>query len=190
MSSETWMPIGFIPSVSFLRNTINSCSAIFRRSVFDKAGYYDEEMISYEDWEFYLRLHLQGFQGDIIPETYLHYRVKSQSSSMLQGTGIPKSKVITQYILKKHERSLNKETFSLISQLLIDLWKREEIDKCNADSWYRGEIARLEDRICGLEATEARLAQRIKAMESSKVWRSRLFWFNLKRKLGLSQEEP
>lgn len=173
LSNQVWIPIGFIDDVSFLFNTINSCSALFRRSVFDIAGFYDEEMISYEDWDLFLRLAKYGIKGDVLPMYYLFYRVKEPSQSMLQGTGIPRAKIIQQYILRKYQDYIGKSRLLRITQMLIDLWKEEQNIKSLDNRWLSMQMEMKESQL--------------KAMESSKFWKLRKIWFKLKGILELAK---
>lgn len=63
------------------RNAVNG-AALVRREAFDAAGGYDETMRDgCEDWDFWLRLVEQGFEGTIIPEVLFYYRRRAESMS-------------------------------------------------------------------------------------------------------------
>ena len=59
-------------------NHLNYCS-MYRRSVWDDAGGYDESLDSYEDWDFWISAGKRGHKGKRIAEFLFYYRVKEQS---------------------------------------------------------------------------------------------------------------
>lgn len=210
LSTLTWLPPGFINGVSFLKNTISSCAALFRKTVLETIGGYDEKMIAYEDWEMYVRLEKNGFTGDVLPRPYLYYRIKPQSESMQQSIGFPKHNLLQQYILKQNQHQLSNEELIYVSQLLIDLWNQEQIIRLNDNNWFWGQIELRQQEInlreqeiqscteeIKLREQEIKLYEqqielrekRIVAMESSKFWQLRKGWFKIKRRLGLTAEE-
>ena len=77
----TWKPERCdLPSL-LARNAVNG-AALVRRNAFEAVGGYDESMREgCEDWDFWLRLVEQGFDGTIIPEVLFHYRRRADSMS-------------------------------------------------------------------------------------------------------------
>ncbi len=122
--SSTYLPIGYVPGVTDLLNTLGSCTKMFRREVFEAVGYYDEEMPSYEDWELYMRLEEQGYQSEILPEVYFYYRRKVES--MITSFAFPNSGKLTQYILNKRADGLSKADLLTTQQVTLDLWRKAE----------------------------------------------------------------
>ena len=49
-------------------------AAVFRRSIWDEVGGFDQTMDGYEDWDFWLKVGKAGFRGKLIPETLFNYR--------------------------------------------------------------------------------------------------------------------
>lgn len=82
-------------------NRIDAC-AVFRRSVVEQLGGYDEAMRDgYEDWEFWLRLLGAGHQLGHIAEPYIHYRVRE--GSLLGRTALPDVRAeVVRYVASKH----------------------------------------------------------------------------------------
>jgi glycosyltransferase involved in cell wall biosynthesis len=56
-------------------------SGIFRKSVFDKVGVFDETLRFYEDHDWFLRVREQGISMVIIGQTTLHYRLHEHNMS-------------------------------------------------------------------------------------------------------------
>lgn len=54
-------------------------SSMFRRRVWDAVGGFDETLEGYEDTDFWLNALRQGYQGDVIAEPLLRYRVRGDS---------------------------------------------------------------------------------------------------------------
>lgn len=59
-------------------NHLNYCS-MYHRSVWNDAGGYDENIDSYEDWNFWISAGKKGHNGKRIPELLFYYRVKEES---------------------------------------------------------------------------------------------------------------
>ena len=82
-----YMPLGNWSRLIERNNVGGTCSAVFRRSVFDEGFRYSPDLTSYEDWLLYLDLHRAGHHGGVIPERLLHYRVRGDS--MMRKVGAP-----------------------------------------------------------------------------------------------------
>jgi len=62
----------------FDRNTIDAC-AVFRRQAWVDAGGFDESLPALEDWDFWLRVWLSGWDFHHVPEITYDYRVRAGS---------------------------------------------------------------------------------------------------------------
>jgi glycogen synthase len=60
-------------------NIAGSAEAVFDRRMFDLGYAYSHELSSYEDWLHFRQLQAEGFEGFIIPEQLLSYRVRTGS---------------------------------------------------------------------------------------------------------------
>jgi glycosyltransferase involved in cell wall biosynthesis len=77
----TWKPERCDLPALLARNTVNG-AAVVRREAFEAVGGYDASMRDgCEDWDFWLRLVEQGFEGTIIPEVLFYYRRRADSMS-------------------------------------------------------------------------------------------------------------
>ena len=77
----TWKPEHCALPDLLARNSVNG-AALVRRTAFEAVGGYDEAMRNgCEDWDFWLRLVEQGFEGTIIPEVLFYYRRRADSMS-------------------------------------------------------------------------------------------------------------
>ena len=67
--------MGFIPELMLFMNTnvVNSTN-VYRREAMQKTGNFDEELISYEDWDYFISLYENGCAGDILPIELFLYR--------------------------------------------------------------------------------------------------------------------
>lgn len=87
-----------------VRNYIDAC-AVFRKSIWQKVGGYDEGMpdrLGYEDWEFWIRVAKSGAQFYHLPLVGFDYRTRSDS--MVQACRLPHNhRRLVQYIVTKHE---------------------------------------------------------------------------------------
>ena len=82
-----YMPYGNWSRLIERNNVGGTCSAVFRRSVFDRGFAYSQDVTSYEDWLLYLDLHRAGLLGGVVPERLLRYRVRDES--MMRKIGAP-----------------------------------------------------------------------------------------------------
>ncbi|MBE9199984.1 MULTISPECIES: glycosyltransferase [unclassified Nodularia (in: cyanobacteria)] len=169
----TQAPVGFIPELMLFNNTnvVNSTN-LYRRSAIAKVGDFDEELISYEDWDYFISLYENGCAGDILPlELFLYRR---HYDSMVWTVAQPRRTQLIQYMLGKHQKTVSSYSHVMV-QYLTQLWKDKEIE--------------YEVAISGSHSYEIdELKKRIWAMESSKFWQLRKLWFKVKYKLGLSKE--
>ena len=81
------MPYGNWSPLIDRNNVAGTCTALFRRSVFDAGHGYSHDLTSYEDWLHYALLHDVGLLGAVIPERLFHYRVRDDS--MMREIGAP-----------------------------------------------------------------------------------------------------
>jgi glycosyltransferase involved in cell wall biosynthesis len=76
-----WTP-GRADLPALLDHNVFNGAALFRRTIVDTVGGFDESMRDgCEDWEFWLRVLEQGFEGTIIPELLYEYRQRDDSMS-------------------------------------------------------------------------------------------------------------
>lgn len=175
----------FVPELMLFMNTdsINS-SSLYRKEAIVSIGGFDEEMISYEDWSFYISMHEAGLKGDVIPLPLFYYR--RRYDSMVFTTALPRRIFLIQYMFSKHSKIVDEYSKSMIFYLL-QLWKAAEIQieiLTNNQDTQRLESSKQEF----LFRNNSELLTKIEAMESSKFWKLRRFWFDFKRTFGLTQE--
>jgi hypothetical protein len=73
-----YQPLGICRSLRSL-NVAGSAEAVFRKRLFELGLGYSVDLTSYEDWEHFRRLGEAGYEGLIIPERLLSYRIREQS---------------------------------------------------------------------------------------------------------------
>jgi len=83
-------------------NYIDAC-AIYRKSVWEKTGGYDEEMPfqGNEDWDFWLNSFIAGFKFEFIDDELFGYRISA--ISMIANVSKEKTENNANYILLKHK---------------------------------------------------------------------------------------
>ncbi|MCI9589030.1 MAG: glycosyltransferase [Lachnospiraceae bacterium] len=93
-------------------NCIAAPSAMIKREVFDRIGFYDELML-YEDYEFWIRVAYHGGKFYYLDENLVYYRRGSTSltnySSTKRKTKVKTSMLAVGKTLKKYFRYLSKE---------------------------------------------------------------------------------
>ncbi len=83
--SPGYQPIGNSTPAVRDDNVAGDAVAVIPRRIFDEGHWYSEELTSYEDWFFYMRLYDAGILGHAIPERLIDYRIRSDS--MLRAIG-------------------------------------------------------------------------------------------------------
>jgi glycogen(starch) synthase len=73
-----YQPLGICRALRSL-NVAGSAEAIFRKRLFELGLDYSVDLTSYEDWEHFRRLGEAGYEGRIIPERLLSYRIRETS---------------------------------------------------------------------------------------------------------------
>lgn len=81
-----YQPLGNFSELLKRENVAGDAAALVRRSIFDRGYWFSEELTSYEDWDFYYRLHAAGIFGHCIPERLMRYRVRE--GSMVREVGL------------------------------------------------------------------------------------------------------
>lgn len=82
----------------------NACgNSLFRKSVWQSAGKYDENrfIIGYEDWDFWIRCTSLGYSVHVIEKPYFLYRIKNNDQS-LHKLAVVKHLKLFEYIVKKN----------------------------------------------------------------------------------------
>jgi GT2 family glycosyltransferase/glycosyltransferase involved in cell wall biosynthesis len=74
--------VGDAPTLGLTANRLSTATALLRRSVFDRFQY-RETLTSFEDWDLYLRLALDGRRFLVTNDIQFHYR--RRSGSMVRG---------------------------------------------------------------------------------------------------------
>jgi glycogen synthase len=73
-----YQPLGICRALRSL-NVAGSAEAVFRKRLFELGFDYSADLTSYEDWEHFRRLGEAGYEGSIIPERLLSYRIRDTS---------------------------------------------------------------------------------------------------------------
>lgn len=93
-----------------LGNYIDAC-AIYRKSVWEKTGGYDEQMrLGLEDWEFWLRIAFNGYKFQFINEVLFDYRVRPDS--MARTDTKDRYNFIVSYVEQKHKYFMSFDAIS------------------------------------------------------------------------------
>ena len=89
--------------LGMLASNLIFCSALFRKSDWQRAGGYNPDMIhGCEDWDFWLSLLDQGLSAARLPEVFFYYRVRE--SSMNQNMDKDKRLDMFRRIVANHPR--------------------------------------------------------------------------------------
>lgn len=102
-------------------NYIDAC-AIYRRSVWESAGGYDEKMPyqGYEDWELWLSSYLSGFRFKYLDEELYGYTIRS-GSMITEVMDEKKRSVCHNYMIEKHATAIVKSLKGV-----YDIYKKQQ----------------------------------------------------------------
>jgi glycosyltransferase involved in cell wall biosynthesis len=105
-----------------LGNYIDTC-AVFRKSVWETLGGYDENMpvMGLEDWDFWLNMCFNGYKVYYIPKVLFHYRISG--NSMLANIKSTKPIELEDYINNKYRKYLN---HNYINEVLLEAGKNNK----------------------------------------------------------------
>lgn len=81
------IPYDLNPQMIFIENRAGVASSMFRKEIFEKISY-NEQLTSYEDWEFWWKCVNYGFKVEVIPQILFHYR--RRLNSMVNSEGLVK----------------------------------------------------------------------------------------------------
>lgn len=96
-----YFPVGGPPDIALITNPYGDANAMFRREVFDKIGYLNEERgFSASDWEFFLRADLAGLEIVTVPEPLYWYR--SSPTGMNRNAGWLRNRRPIINVFRKH----------------------------------------------------------------------------------------
>jgi len=76
------LPLGPCIGLGFLENVFGDANCCIKKSAFQRIGGFTEDYgIGYEDWEFFARAALRGFNLQVVPESLFFYRMHRNSMS-------------------------------------------------------------------------------------------------------------
>ncbi|MCG8528486.1 MAG: glycosyltransferase [Opitutales bacterium] len=122
--TTAYVPIGYVDLLMPFMNTHGKCTNLFRKKVMQEVGGYDENMNSYEDWDFLLTLDDAGVENDVLPEVLFYYR-RSFGSMVFSVANAARANLI-QYMMHKHEKDWSLQGPKM-AKILARLWKDAEM---------------------------------------------------------------
>ena len=94
-----WVPLGASVASGLFRNVFGDASALIRKSTFDRLGGFSEDYgLGHEDWEFYARAVLDGYQLEVVPEPLLFYRVRGGGMLLSGNTDASLARSLRPYL--------------------------------------------------------------------------------------------
>ena len=89
-----------------LENNIDAC-AVYRKSVWEAVGGYDEKMpaMGFEDWDFWLNLSFNNYKFHYVNEILFDYRILG--NSMLRSIDVQRRKAVFKYMNEKYKNYIN-----------------------------------------------------------------------------------
>lgn len=108
-----WTPVRCDLGVLLDYNVVNG-AAMFRRSLLDEVGGFDESMRDgCEDWEFWIRVVSAGHRGAILPHVLYRYRRRVESMSRQMNRGETHMRLYTS-IVSRHPEPYSEHLLDLV----------------------------------------------------------------------------
>ena len=96
-----------------------SASSLFRRLCWEEVDGYDEGMTLSEDWDFWIRLFLAGWQAHVIPESLFYYRLRKDS--LIHSAKRDDFRNLCIYFYNKHRHLYQRHFWAIMQRYLCVL---------------------------------------------------------------------
>lgn len=154
-------------------NFIDAC-ALFRKEMWTKIGGFDPNMpvMGYEDWDFWIRACINGYQFYHDTDALYYYRV-AESSMLTNANQAENRHQLVDYVLKKYH-STYVEKFPEVIHFYIEFLINSEAQNGNLikeQSVHKETIQLSNQHITALEKTIVNQQQRINKIEASKPYK-------------------
>jgi hypothetical protein len=114
-----YRPTGPILELGMMENVFGDANAIIRKTAFEGIkGFRTDRSTSYEDWEFFALLALNGYKLDVIPEQLFYYRHQGEGFSRVTSMVQNQQRVLRAYYA--HARKIDLE--KLINNFVVPLF--------------------------------------------------------------------
>lgn len=160
---EFWLPLGADTAFGLFQNGYGDANALVRRSVFQQMGGFTEVYnLGHEDYEFFSRAVLAGFQLQVVPFSLYWYR--HVDNSMSRRLNIREAYYLS---IRPLARTMTPDLFRGV-QFAVGSWldQREELDRLRVQNsqlwrekeWLGEEYRRVRDALESSRAGDSQLA--------------------------------
>ncbi len=118
-SQSIWETSKF-DKIKLLKENCIHVASLFRKEAWKQVGGYDEKLIGYQDWNFWLGLVAKGYKWEVVEKCLFNYRVREQS--MIQNSDGKRREILSE-IIKNH--------YQLYQEMMLDLILSMDEDKQN-----------------------------------------------------------
>ncbi len=125
----TYRPYSFY---RLLFQNIMVSGSMFRKIAWEQVGGYDERLVGYEDWEFWISLGAKGWLGYIIPKPLFLYRKHEESKTRISRI---MHRNLKQLIREKHADLYTEERLAELKSI----WKRKTPRRVKTPKRRKGE---------------------------------------------------
>lgn len=119
-----YTPSGPDPILGLVSNPFGGACMIVKREAFNAIEGFTTDVsryVGFEDYEFYLRLMLEGYKLDVVPEYLLYYRVRDEG--MFRTNDLHENRA---RILRTYERKLQQLGFPGLASLAAGLYRQQD----------------------------------------------------------------
>ena len=130
-------PIGFENNLFYVligNNPVGHPGVMYRKKVVEEIGSYHGKYAPAEDFDLWLRIYLNGYHCENIPEFLTDYRVHSEQESVLQKNTQRKKHNLAFYDFYNKLTKDKIEYRSIEQYLNVVLWRTERLNKNNIES--------------------------------------------------------
>ena len=157
-------------------NILGDVNFIIRRDVFDKlGGFHEERGVGLEDWDFLLRLVVNGFTLDVIPEVLFYYRQAHTDASV---TGVVSHYASHQRLLCNVVSQMPDWQRRFLRNAVSTFWTNSIVPR-NADVELDSDIPVSPDDTEALRRELGKLQARLERLKASPLYKIGRAWYYL-----------
>ncbi len=168
-----YVPLGPCLELAMYQNTLGDVNFIIRREVFEKLAGFHEERIGLEDWDFLLRLAMNGYALDVVPEVLFYYR-----QSHTSVTGVVDHYTSHQRLLRNVMSGMPPWQQRFLTNAVGAFWTNLPMPRA-ADVELDSDIPVLPDDSESLRRELAQLNARLERLKASPLYAIGRWWYYL-----------
>ena len=157
-------------------NVLGDVNFIIRRDIFEKlGGFHEERGVGLEDWDFLLRLVVNGFTLDVIPEVLFYYRQAHTDASV---TGVVSHYASHQRLLRNVVSQMPDWQRRFVRNAVGTFWTNSIVPR-HADVELDSDLPVSPDDTEALRRELGKLHARLERLKASPLYKIGRWWYYL-----------